>query len=61
MNTTLTPVLGRELTDDELTAFHGGKKCIITLGKSTYNQSPEVTLSEGCRGMAITINVTLQR
>lgn len=30
MNTTLTPMIGKELTDDELADFHGGF-CHITI------------------------------
>lgn len=57
MNTnTLTPMLGRGLTDDELSAFHGGS-CKITVGKNVYTGKTEVTASEGCKGMTIVVKV----
>lgn len=39
MNTTLTPLFGRELTDDELATFHGGY-CNVTI---TRDSSGRVT------------------
>lgn len=60
MNTTLTPMLGRELVDEELAAFHGGT-CTITVGKNPYNGNLEVKASQGCQGMNITVNVTVEK
>ena len=34
MNTTLTPMIGKELTDDELASFHGGY-CDITISRDS--------------------------
>lgn len=34
MNTNLTPMIGKELTDDELASFHGGY-CDITISRDS--------------------------
>lgn len=56
MNNTLTPMLGRELTDDELTAFHGGEGCTVTI--RYYSNSTTVTTSGNCEN--VNINVTVK-
>ncbi len=57
MYTSLAPTLGRTLTDDELSTFAGGSECVITVGKNYNNRHPQITMSDGCRGMNITIHV----
>lgn len=61
MTTTLTPTFGRTLSDEELDAFHGGAECVITVGKNYNGRDPQVTLSDGCRGMNITLHVYTQK
>lgn len=57
MNTnTLAPMLGKALTDEELSAFHGGS-CKITVGKNPFTGKTEVTASQGCQGMTIVVKV----
>lgn len=54
--TTLTPMLGRVLTDDELSAFHGGQNsCTITVQRVSNDTT--VTAKGNCDGIQINVVV----
>ncbi len=55
MNTP-TFTLGRILTDEELSAFHGGKSCTIRINR--ISGDTKITTEGNCSG--VNINVTVQ-
>lgn len=57
MNTTLAPMIGRELTDDELAAFNGGASCSITIGKNSVSGKTEVDTRGDCSNVTIIVKV----
>lgn len=57
MNTTLIPMFGRELTDDELATFHGGY-CQVTVSKGSNGEVKVTQVGSGCGN--VSVNVVVQ-
>ncbi|HJF15125.1 MAG TPA: hypothetical protein K8V32_10040 [Enteractinococcus helveticum] len=56
MNTTLTPIFGRELTDDELATFHGGY-CDITISRDNNGRVTGVShKGTSCGAVTVIVN-----